>query len=81
MSGGHGHTREQTKHLQEIADEFGVALEMEPTRKGHIKVIFRAGKQQTAIIVAKGHGGDWRGRQNNLARARRHLRELTGRAT
>lgn len=77
---GHSGLRQQERDLRAVADEFGVVLEMKPTQKGHIKVTFHAGAQRTAIIVAKGHGGDPRGKQNNLARARRHLRELTGRA-
>lgn len=69
--------REQTRELEQLAADFGCKLELDATRKGHVKVTFRSGTKATALVMAKGHGGDFRGRQNNLCRARRHLRELT----
>lgn len=69
---------EAQKELATLADEFGCEIDFESTSKGHIRVIFRAGTKAAAMTVAKGHGGDRRGRLNNLARARRQLRELKG---
>lgn len=72
--------RQQRKDLEALASEFGVRLDIVYTRKGHIKATFRADSKAAALVMAKGHGGDWHGRMNNLSRARRQLREITGRA-
>lgn len=68
--------RQQRKDLESLANEFGVILEIKHTHKGHVKVTFRAGTKAAALVMARGHGGDPRGRMNNLARTRRQLREL-----
>lgn len=70
--------REQKNELEQLAADFGCKLEIGATSKGHVKVTFRSGTKAAAMVMAKGHGGDHRGRQNNLCRARRQLRELTG---
>lgn len=71
--------RKQKQDMLDLAGEFGCQLDWEHTRKGHVRAIFRADTKSHAIVMAKGHGGDVRGRQNNLCRARRDLRALTGR--
>lgn len=71
--------RQQQADLEQLATTFGCVLEIEPTRRGHVRATFRSGTKETAMVMAKGHGGDTRGRQNNICRARRQLRELTGR--
>lgn len=73
--------REQMRELEQLADDFGCKLEIDATRRGHVKATFRSGTKAAAMVMAKGHGGDHRGRRNNLCRARRHLRELTGKTT
>lgn len=70
--------REQTRELEQLAADFGCKLEIDATRRGHVKATFRSGTKASAVVMAKGHGGDFRGRQNNLCRVRRQLRELTG---
>lgn len=71
--------REQINDIRALAESFGVAFELDHTSKGRVRVVFRAGTQKTAVVMAKGHGGDLHGRQNNLTRIRRQLREITGR--
>ena len=71
--------RQQRKDMEDLAHRFGCGLEMNHTRGGHVRAIFRFNTKQAALVMAKGYGGDWRGRTNNLTRARRQLRELTGR--
>ena len=69
--------RKQRQEIEALAGEFGVRVAWAYTHKGHIRATFQADTKVAALVMAKGHGGDWRSRHNNISRARRQLRELT----
>lgn len=69
--------RKQRIEIESLAAEYGCSVEIEQTRNGHVKAIFRGNSRASALVMAKGHGGDLRAGKNNLSRARRQLRELT----
>lgn len=73
--------REQRKDMEAVAEAFGVGLDWEPTRGGHVRAIFICPTQKVAVTMAKGHGGDPHARQNNIKTARREIQGVLAKAS